>query len=90
MQYKDFKRKAQLVTQQVWTEKFYSEAPDNLSEYLITTKINSSVAVGLLRSVYVIKHIVKEDFNRILTYFLEPTEESKNLFIGLDLDYNEF
>lgn len=54
------------------------------------TKINSSVAVGLLRSVYVLKHIVNHDFNRILTYFLEPTEESKNLFIGLDLDYNDF
>ena len=40
MQYKDFKRKAQAVTQQAWTEKFYSEAPDNLSEYLITTKID--------------------------------------------------
>lgn len=40
MQYKEFKKKAQTVTQQVWEEKFYSETPDNLSEYLITTNID--------------------------------------------------
>lgn len=47
-------------------------------------KINSDVAVGLLRSAYVFKHFVKDDFNKVLNYFHDGSEKTERLFHGLD------
>lgn len=49
------------------------------------SKINSDVAVGLLRASYIYKeNYILEDFNRVLNYFKNDPIKFENLFHGLD------